>query len=174
MIGMGDILGPCATLLAVSLAVFAFSLPRSLSIYRERMTAFTDLDVPETVRKRGLFRLFVFGDGYLLMSAGGVSLIIGIMFAIIMSQSINYFLGSSFITINKILENLDTFLWFLVIVLLVLLVASLALFSTEVLVAEKKLPLLARVYAHRILGRSSSKSDADSLLPVARDLYNNR
>jgi hypothetical protein len=171
MIDMGDILGPCATLLAVSLAVFVFTLPRSLTLYRERMSAYSDVDVPDSIKKRCLFRFFVFGDGFLLMSVGGISLILGVLFVIIMSQTIGLYLGSSTITIVKILENFDIFLLILVIVLIALLVASLALFTTEILVSEKRLPLLARVYAHRVLGRSSSTTDTNSLLPKARDLY---
>ena len=171
MIEAGDLLGSVATLAAVTLAVFAFTLPRSVAIYNKKKTALLEADVPDPVKKQNLFVLFVFGDSYLLFVTGILSLFIGMGFVISLYHAFKLYVGSPVVAINVILENLSFLLFLLFIVLSVLLVASLSLFTTEVIMGEKKLPLLTRVYARDVLGRRSSKMEADSLVPEAENLY---
>jgi len=128
-------------------------------------------DVPEPVKKQNLFVLFVFGDSYLLLVTSIVSLAIGVSFVLILYRSIRLYLASPVFTLDRILGDFSTLLFMLVLILAVFLVASLTLFTTEVIIGEEKLPLLARVYARSVLGRRYSKVDADSLVPEARKLY---
>ena len=171
MFEVGDLLSPSATLAAISLAVFIFSFPRSLSIYKEKRTALLEADVPDPVKEQRLFKLFVFGDGLLLFFTGLMSLTMSILFIIFMSRTISLYLGSPFLTASRVLGDFGQLLLLSLIVLIVLVLASLALFTTEVIVGEKRLPLLARVYARSVLGRGSSKVEIDSLVPEARSLY---
>jgi len=171
MVEVGDLLAPCATLSAVTLAVFVFALPRALDIGKKRKAALIEADVPDQVKKQVLFNLFVFGDGLLLFIAGLLSLYLGTGFIISMHHILKLSLDSPVVTADRILEEFDSLLLMLLIVLVVLVVGSLALFTTEVIIGEKKLPLLARVYARGVLGRRPSKVDADNLVPEARNLY---
>lgn len=171
MIGVGDLLGPGATLAAVALAVFAFTLPRALAIYKEKRAALLEADVPNHVKKQKKFILFVFGDSQLLFLISFLSLIIGIGFVISLYHALQLYLGSPLFTIDRVLGEFSFLLFTLFILLIVLLAASLALFTAEVIIGEKKLPLLARIYARSVLGRRSSKVEANSLVPEARKLY---
>lgn len=171
MIEVRDLLGPGATLAAVALAVFAFTFPRALAIYKEKRAAVLELDVPDSVKKRNLFVLFVFGDSLLLFMTSILSLTIGIGFVISLYHTLQIYLGSPLFVIDRVLGEFSFLLFMLFIVLTVLLAASLTLFTTEVIVGEKKLPLLSRVYVRSVLGRRSSEVEADSLIPEAKNLF---
>lgn len=171
MIEVRDLLGPGATLSAVTLAVFVFAFSRSLAIFNEKRAALLEADVPDPVKKQKLFIFFVFGDSILMFMISFLSLVIGILFVIVLYQSLQLYLGSPLFTVDKILGDFSYLLLMLVIILAFFLVASLALFATEAIIGEKKLPLLARVYARSVLGRRSSNAEAGSLVPEARFLY---
>jgi len=171
MIEPKDLLGPSATLLAVTLAIFAFALTRAFEVYNKKRTALLEADVPDPVKKQKLFFLFVFGDGLLLFMVSFMSLVIGICFVIVLHKTLSVYLGSPLFTVDSIIGDFGFLLLMLIIVLIIFLMASLALFTTEVIIGERKLPLLARVYARRVLGRRSTQVEADSLVPEARNLY---
>jgi hypothetical protein len=176
MIELGDLLGPGATLLAVTFAVFVFTLSRALERGNKKRAALLEADVPDTVRNQSSFRLFVFGDSLIFAIISVLSLAVGIGFVIFLHDALKLFFASSVAVsdIEGVVGEFRFLLFMFCIVLIILLPASLALFTTEVIIGEKKLPLLARVYARSVLGRQSSRVDANSLLPEARRLYENR
>lgn len=171
MIEARDLLAPGATLLAVALAVFAFALPRALEIGRKKRAALLEADIPDSVKKQNKFLWFVFGDSITLFMASILSLMIGVGFVIFMHDTLKLYLDSPLLTIDRVLEEFRFLLFMLFGALIVLFVGSLTLFTTEVIIGEKNLPLLARVYARGVLGRWPSKVDTDSLVPEARNLY---
>jgi hypothetical protein len=176
MIEVGDLLGPGATLLAVALAIFVFALARALERGNKSRKALLEIDVPDSVKEQKSFRLFVFGDSLIFAIISVLSLVVGIGFVIFLHDALKLFFVSPVAAadIEGVVGEFRFLLIMFFIALLILLPASLALFTTEVIIGEKKLPLLARVYARSVRGRRSSKVDADSLLPEAKKAYRNK
>ena len=90
MIELKYLIGPGATLSAVSIAIFVFSLPRALSIYNEKMAALHEVDVPDLIKKQKLFNFFVYQDSILLFAISFVSLVIGFLFVTFLYMSLMF------------------------------------------------------------------------------------
>lgn len=171
MIEPKELLAPTAALVAVIFAIFGFLFPRALALYRERQVALSEIDVPDYIRKRFGFKIGALGDVLLLFVTSVSLLILGIVYCpALLYRIANFYLGSLMFSNTQILSDFrDLSLWFGILSSVVL-VAVLALLSNDIFVS-KRLPTIVRVYIGSVLGRRSTKAEADNLLPEARRLY---
>ena len=167
-----DLLAPTATLFVVIFAISSFLILRALALYRERMMALSDIDVPEDIRKRFGFRIGIVGDFLLLFMVGISLLVLGVVFCPDLLYKIaNFYLGSTALSKGEILIKFRDLASWLKIISVAVLVTPFVLLGNDMFVS-KKLPIIVRVFAGSVLGqRIVSDDESKTLLPEARKFY---
>lgn len=168
-----ELLSPVATLLAVVFAIFAFTFPRSLTLYKERRASIYEIDVPSSVKKQFVFRFSVLGDSYLFFLTSLIMLILGSGFGALLLKITRAYSGSQPITGIEALGEFGMLLTWLGFAISFLIGASLLLFANEIYFSEKKSPVLVRFFIRSVLGQRTPMFEAESLLPEAHTLYKN-
>lgn len=173
MIEPRDLLGPTATLLAVTFAIFAFLMIRVLALLKERRAALSEIDVPDDIGKRVGFRIGVLGDILLLSGTGIAIFLVGIVYCPNLLYRISdYYLGSTKFTASDILLMFRELLSALMLVSVVLFAVPFVLIANDVFV-NKRWPLIVRIFAGNVLRQKLvSRDEAKTLLPEARKAYN--
>jgi hypothetical protein len=151
MIEPKELLAPTATLFAVIIALFAFMFPRALTLYRERLSAVSQIDVPDRVRKRFRFKIGALGDVLLLFVTSSWLLGLGTIYCpALLYRIANFYLGSTHFSSGQILSDFGNFVRWLGILTALALVAVVTLVVNDVFVSEN-LPV-------KELGRPKAKN----------------
>jgi hypothetical protein len=171
MIEVNNILGPCATLSSVAIAIFVFTLPKALSSYNEKNTSLSGIDIPDSVEKQKFFNVFIFQGSIFLFVLSFVSLLTGFLFITALWASLILNSANSLFTESGVISYFTDLVWWLGIVILVLAVISATLFGSEAIIGKKKLSLLARIYVNNVLNQKSTGSETEKMIPEAKLYY---
>ncbi len=167
-----ELLAPTATLFAVIVAIFAFMFPRALELYRERLSAVSEIDVPDYIRKRSGFKIGALGDVGLLSLTSVSLLILGVIYCpALLYRIVSFYLGSTDFRPDQILNDFRNFSLIFGGLSSLALVAIITLFINDVFVSGKKLPVLVKIYLRNILGQRVGKAETEKLLPESKRLF---
>jgi HEPN domain-containing protein len=166
-----ELLAPIATLFAVIIAIFAFMFPRALELYKERLSAISEIDVPDYIRERFGFKIGALGDALLLFSTSVLLLGLGTIYCpALLYRIANFYLGSTDFGASQILSDFREFVLAFGIFSALALVAVVTLFINDVFFSEKRLPALVKIYLRNILGQRVRKAETKKLLPESKRL----
>jgi hypothetical protein len=171
---VGDFIGASGALAAISLAVFAFVVPRAVGMYWKRWKSMLSIDMPYTIRNSHVFRNTVFLDSIWMYVVAVSSLFLAIYFISVLANIAAYSLGKPPVFVftsslaDAFLQGVD-FLWWL-------LWATLAAFMVSLTAGQLggRSPIIVRTFAHIVLGTGLPTSLPQDLLDRARNLVDQK
>jgi hypothetical protein len=172
MIEIKELLAPCATIFALSFAMFAFLLPQALKLYSEARTMSSKVEVPDSIKKNWRFTIGVYGHSMLLAFAGIFSAFLGAMYCVLLYRIAQYYLGSQAYSPNEILSDFSDLTWWVGGLASIIIVAGVVMIANEIFISERKYPTLLKAYIREVLNVRPKDEEVSSLLPEARILFN--
>jgi hypothetical protein len=170
----GDFIGLSGALAAISLAVFAFVVPRAVDMYLKRWKSMLSIDMPYGVRNSRVFRSAVFLDSFWMYVVAVSSLFLAIYFISVLANTAAYSLGRPPVFVftsslaDAFLQGVD-FLWWLLWATLIAFVAS--FFASHL---DRGLPIIVRAFAHIVLSTGLPISLPQDLLDKAQSLIDQK
>ena len=158
-----------AALVAITLAIFIFLLPKTVEIYHIRWKSMQNLDMPDDVRNSKRFRVETFLDNFGMYVLSIASLLLGVYFIAILINAVSDYFGvpGTFLFYNP--PQIE-FLRALKILFFVLgamfIVALLWVFAGSQI--SKRLPIIIRAYAEMTIDLSRERGVKQELLSASR------
>jgi len=160
-----------APLVAISLAIFVFLLPKTVEIRNTRWKSMLNLDIPDNIRNSKRFRTEIFLDNSLMYALAFASLLVALYFVAILVNTISNYFGiqGTFLFTNPLPIEFIRALKVLWVVLAIFFGVSLLwLFAGTHI--SKTLPIIVRAYAEMTLDISRGIGVKQELLKAARSL----
>lgn len=160
-----------APLVAISLAIFVFLLPKTVEIRNTRWKSMLNLDIPDNIRNSKRFRTEIFLDNFLMYALAFASLLVALYFVAILVNTISNYFGiqGTFLFTNPLPIEFIRVLKVLWVVLAIFFGVSLLwLFAGTHI--SKTLPIIVRAYAEMTLDISRGIGVKQELLKAARSL----
>lgn len=158
-----------AALVAITLAIFVFLLPKTVEIYHTRWKSMLNLDMPDKIRNNKHFRTEIFLDNLGMYVLAFASLGLAVYFTAILTTAISDYFGvpGTFVFNNPPQIEFLRALKVLFFVLSAMFTVSLLwLFAGNLI--SKKLPIIVRAYAEMTLDISRERGVKQELLSTAR------
>lgn len=166
------LIAPSAALVAITLAIFIFLLPKTVEIRNARWKSMLNLDMPDDIRNSKGFRIEVFLDNLGMYAMAFANLILAILFVAVLVNAISSYFGiqGTFLFSNPLHIEFIRALKLLWIVLATLFVVSLLwlLAGNQI---NKTLPIMTRAYAEMTLDISREKGVRQELVDAARRFF---
>ncbi len=164
-----------AALVAITLAIFVFFLPKTVEIHNTRWKSMQNLDMPDDIRNSKHFRTVIFLDNIGMYALVFASLILALYFVAILINAISGYFGLQGTFLFNIPLPIEfiralKILWFILCVMLV--VSLLWIFAGSQI--SKKLPIIVRAYAEMTLDVSRAIGVKQELLSAARSYLQER
>lgn len=158
-----------AALVAITLAIFVFFLPKTVEIHNARWKSMQNLDMPDNIRNSKRFRIAIFLDNIGMYALAYASLLLaGYFIAILINAISGYFgLQGTFLFNNPLPIEFILALKILWFILAAVLVVSVLWLSAGNQIS-KKLPIIVRAYAEMTLDVSRAIGVKQELLSAAR------
>lgn len=158
-----------AALVAITVAIFVFLLPRTVEIYHIRWKSMQNLDMPDEVRNSKRFRTEIFMDNIGMYALSFVSLSLGVYFIAILVNAVSDYFGvpGTFVFYNPPQIEFLRALKILFFVLAAMGSVALLWLSAGRLIS-KQLPIIIRAYAEMTVDLSRERGVKQELLSAAR------
>lgn len=158
-----------AALVAITLAIFVFLLPKMVEVYHTRWKSMQNLDMPDDVRNSKRFRTGIFLDNFGMYALSLASLLLGAYFIAILINAVSDYFGIPGIFLFYNPPQIE-FLRALKILFFILsatfIVALLWVFAGSPI--SKKIPIIIRAYAEMTIDISRERGVKQELLSAAR------
>jgi hypothetical protein len=158
-----------AALVAITLAIFVFLLPKTVEIHNTRWKSMLSLDMPDNIRNSKAFRTEVFLDNIGMYVLAFACLALAVLFTAILTNAISDYFGvpGPFLFNNPPQIEFLRALKGLFFVLCAMFSVSL-LWLTAGSLISKRLPIIVRAYAEMTLDASRAIGVKQELLSAAR------
>ncbi|MCJ7576704.1 MAG: hypothetical protein MUO80_08575 [Dehalococcoidia bacterium] len=167
-----------AALVAITLAIFVFLLPKTVEIHNTRWKSMLNLDMPDNVRNSKRFRTEIFLDDIGMYVLAFASLLLAVYFTAILTNAISAYFGlpATFVLNNPPQIEFLRALKCLFFLLCAMFTVSLLWLTAGGLIS-KRLPIIFRAYAEMTIDVSRAIGVKQDLLSTARsylqeDAYN--
>lgn len=167
-----DLITLSVALVAVSLAIFVFLLPKTVEIHNARWKSMLNLDMPDNIRNSKRFRTEIFLDNLGMYALAFASLLVALYFVAILVNTISNYFGiqGTFLFTNPLpIEFVRALKVFWVVLAAFFIVSLLWLFAGNQI--SKALPIIIRAYGEMTLDVSRGIGVRQELLKAARDFF---
>ena len=168
--GSNYLITASAALVAITLAIFVFLLPKTIEIHNARWKSMLNLDIPDNIRNSRWFRTEVFLDNFGMYALAFANLLLALYFAAILFNTISSHLGiqGMFLFTNPLpIEFVRALKVFWIVLVALFSVSLLWLLAGNQI--SKTLPIIIRVYAEMTLDVSRERGVKQELLSAARN-----
>jgi hypothetical protein len=170
--GSNYLITSSAALVAITLAIFVFLLPKTVEIYHTRWKSMQNLDMPDNIRNSKRFRTEIFLDNIGMYVLAFASLLLAVYFTGILTNAISdYFgvLGTFLFNNPPQIEFLRALKWLFFLLSAMFGVSLLWLAAGSQI--SKTLPIITRAYAEMTLDVSRGIGVRQELLKAARSFF---
>jgi hypothetical protein len=158
-----------AALVAITLAIFVFLLPKTVEIHNARWKSMLNLDIPDNIRNSKWFRTEIFLDNFGMYALAFANLLLALYFVAILVNVISSYFGiqGTFLFTNPLpVEFIRALKVFWIVLAALFFVSLLWLLAGSKI--SKTLPIIIRAYAEMTLDVSREIGVKQGLLKEAR------